>query len=214
MNSELTKTFLKSGMIDSHFHLFHMKKRDMDHIEIFQHCIENGLEYAVDIGINHNNFEERIITAADYPQLYTAHGYYPSECENENLDNLLEYLEECLKKDKKAVALGEIGFDFFHNYGNKIKQAKLFRKQLDLANRLNLPVIIHSRDAEAETLELLTELKPNAGGIIHCFSYSEVTSIEVYRNRILHFFRRKSHIQKIRNHSGCSKSSSAESTTA
>ncbi len=178
MQNKNSKINLRNGIIDSHFHLFHMKKRGMNHLEIIEQCFDSGLEYALDIGINPENFQERIKTALKYPGLYTAHGYYPSECTSKELDSSLAYLESCLSNDSKALALGEIGFDFFHEYGNKSLQEALLRDQLKIADKLDLPVIIHSRDAEAETLQILANETPSRGGIIHCFSYSAETALK------------------------------------
>ncbi|HAK44412.1 MAG TPA: hydrolase TatD [Spirochaeta sp.] len=169
---------LKENMLDSHFHLFHMKEREMDYMNIIKDCFDSGLTYALDIGINPDNFDVRIKTAAGLDGLYTAHGYYPSQCTSENLDSELEYLEICLEKDPKAIAVGEMGLDFFHDYGNAELQSVLVKKQIEIANRLSLPVIIHSRNAEKETIELLSENSPDAGGIIHCFSYSPAAAAE------------------------------------
>ena len=167
---------LEKDMIDSHFHLFHMKKLGMDYMNIIKTCFEDGLTYAVDIGINPDNFKDRTKTAAGIRGLYTAHGYYPSQCTSDNLDYELEYLETCLVNDSKAVAVGEMGFDFYHDYGTPELQAGLIKKQIKIAERLKLPVIIHSRDAEQETLDLLKQYTPSAGGIIHCFSYTPETA--------------------------------------
>ena len=169
---------IKNGMLDSHFHLFHMKKVGMDYMNIITECFDSGLTYAIDIGINPENFAARIKTATDISGLYTAHGYYPSQCSSDNLDAELEYLEECLTNDSKALAVGEMGLDFYHDYGSAELQADLVKRQIEIANRLNLPVIIHSRDAETETIDLLEKHKPSAGGIIHCFSYSPETALK------------------------------------
>ncbi|MDC7226916.1 MAG: TatD family hydrolase [Spirochaetales bacterium] len=163
-------------MLDSHFHLFHMKKLEMPYMDLIKHSFDEGLVYALDIGINADNFEDRIKTAAELKGLYTAHGYYPSQCNSDDLESELEYLEQTLINDNKAVALGEIGLDFYHDYGSFELQAELVKRQINIANRLNLPVIIHSRNAEAETLKLLDENRVDRAGIIHCYSYSPETA--------------------------------------
>ncbi len=176
MEKDLNKLHLINGIIDSHFHLFQMKNVGMDYIEIIEACFDNGLKYALDIGITPGNFKERMDTASKYKGLYTAHGLYPSQCTAETLDSDIEYLEKCLIEDPKAIALGEIGLDFFRNYGTEELQTALLKKQLSLADRLDLPVIIHSRDAEELTIKILSESAPERKGIIHCFSYSPETA--------------------------------------
>jgi TatD DNase family protein len=167
MQPDIKRLNLSKGMVDSHFHLYHMLYREMKAFDIIEHCFSKGLEYAVDIGINADNFKARIETAEKFSGLYTAHGYYPSECVNPDIEEKLSFLSDCLTIDPKAVALGEIGLDFFHDYGTAQQQRELFRKQLLLADKLNLPVIIHSREAEMETLEVLKEFSPAQKGIIH-----------------------------------------------
>lgn len=178
LNDDLKKINLSEGMLDSHTHLFHMKKNGMDYRSIISHCFENGLEFAVDIGINPDNFEERIKFAAELDGLYTSHGYYPSDCTAENIDELLRLLEQTLSADKKAIAVGEMGLDFYHNYGPYELQAVLVKRQIKIADNFGKPIVIHSRDAENETIELLSDCPPENGGIIHCFSYSPSAAIK------------------------------------
>ncbi len=104
-----------------------------------------------------------------YDSLYAAVGYHP-EIANKIVDKDFEILEELVKNNKKIVAIGEIGLDYYWNKDNQEQQRKVFRKQLELAEKLNLPVIIHSRDAIGETYEILSRY--HVRGIIHCFSGS------------------------------------------
>ena len=178
MKSDYERIRLFEGIVDSHFHLYHMLSKGMDAFSILESCFSAGLEYAVDIGITPENFEGRRETAAAYPGLYTAYGYYPSRCDSDSLSEDLEFLEKSISGDPKAVAVGETGLDFYHSYGSPEQQIALLEKQISLADRLELPVIIHSRDAESETLEVLDSHTPRRGGVIHCFSYSAETALK------------------------------------
>lgn len=105
-----------------------------------------------------------------YKNLYACVGYHP-EISNKIVDKDYEILEETIQKNPKIVAIGEIGLDYYWEKDNKETQREVFRKQLELAEKLHLPVVIHSRDAMNETYEILKEFK-GVKGVIHCFSGS------------------------------------------
>lgn len=104
-----------------------------------------------------------------YENLYACCGYHP-EIANKIVDKDFELLENLVKNTPKIVAIGEIGLDYYWNKDNKEKQKEVFRKQLEIAERLDLPVVIHSRDSIGETYDILSEYKVR--GVIHCFSGS------------------------------------------
>ncbi len=104
-----------------------------------------------------------------YDCLYASIGYHP-EVANNIVEKDYELLENLVKNNPKIVAIGEIGLDYYWNKDNKEKQRQVFRKQLEIAERLNIPVVIHSRDSIGETYEILSEY--HVRGVIHCFSGS------------------------------------------
>lgn len=104
-----------------------------------------------------------------YDCLYAAVGYHP-EVANNIVDKDYLELEKIIKSNNKIVAIGEIGLDYYWVKDNKDKQREIFRKQLSLAEKLNMPVVIHTRDAINETYEILKEYKVK--GVMHCFSGS------------------------------------------
>ena len=104
-----------------------------------------------------------------YKNLYTCIGYHP-EVSNKIVEKDYEILEEMVKNNPKIVAIGEIGLDYYWNKDNKDKQREVFCKQLEIAEKLKLPVVIHSRDSINETYEILKKYK--VSGVIHCFSGS------------------------------------------
>ena len=75
-----------------------------------------------------------------------------------------------MAKNEKIVAIGETGLDFYYNYSPKDIQLLVFKEQIKIANEVSLPLIIHTRDAFKETIEILRDLKPNAGGVLHCYT--------------------------------------------
>ena len=104
-----------------------------------------------------------------YKNIYCAVGYHP-EVTNRIVDNDLEILENLIKSNKKIVAIGEIGLDYHYGKENISQQQELFKKQLSLAEKLNLPVVIHTRDAIEDTYQILKNYKVK--GVMHCFSGS------------------------------------------
>ena len=104
-----------------------------------------------------------------YKNLYACIGYHP-EVSNKIVEKDYETLEEMVKNNPKIVAIGEIGLDYYWNKDNKDKQREVFCKQLEIAEKLKVPVVIHSRDSINETYEILKKYK--VSGVIHCFSGS------------------------------------------
>ncbi len=104
-----------------------------------------------------------------YDCVYASVGYHP-EVADKIVDKDFEILEELVQKNKKIVAIGEIGLDYYWNKDNKEKQREVFRRQLELAEKLDLPVVIHSRNSIGETYEILSQY--HVRGVIHCFSGS------------------------------------------
>ena len=104
-----------------------------------------------------------------YKNLYACIGYHP-EVSNKIVEKDYEILEKMVKNNPKIVAIGEIGLDYYWNKDNKDKQREVFCKQLEIAEKLNVPVVIHSRDSINETYEILKKYK--VSGVIHCFSGS------------------------------------------
>ena len=104
-----------------------------------------------------------------YEPLYASIGYHP-EVSNNIVEKDFEILEDLVKNNKKIIAIGEIGLDYYWHKDNKERQIEVFRRQLEIAERLNVPVVIHSRDSIGETYEILREYKVR--GVIHCFSGS------------------------------------------
>lgn len=112
-----------------------------------------------------------------YPFIYASAGVHPENCDNE-IGGWLDEIERLLK-EKKVAALGEIGLDYHYEGYDREKEIFFFEEQLKLAQRLDMPVIIHSRDATQDTMELLHKYKPR--GVMHCFSGSAETARELVK---------------------------------
>lgn len=132
-------------------------------------------------GTNLNTSQDSVSLANSYDFISAAvgiHPFYANDLPADYIDIVCKY-----SKDKKVVAIGEIGLDYHYEDYNKNLQVKIFEDQLKLANDLNLPVIIHERDAHLDTLNLLKKYKPK--GVVHCFSGSlelanEIISLGMY----------------------------------
>ena len=152
--------------IDTHCHL---SKEDYDDIDlVIKENRENNISKIIISGCSRDSIFESIELSKRYEEVYLTLGFHPSEVETVNDEDLLE-LENLLKLDK-VVGLGEIGLDYYYGKDNKKEQIELFRKQLVIAEKLDIPVVIHSRDAVEDTINILKEF--DLTGVIHCFSGS------------------------------------------
>lgn len=104
-----------------------------------------------------------------YPQIYTISGISPNDIVN-NVENIDKEIMEITKiaQDKKVVAIGEIGLDYYWNKENKELQKYAFIKQIEIANNQNLPIVIHTREAVNDTLEIIKTHTVNKKGVFHC----------------------------------------------
>lgn len=164
-------------------------------VDVHAHIIDEKFENPKEVVERANFFGvEKIICASssyetskksfDFVQniegLYCTVGVHPEDCET--FDEIESSLEE-LAKGKKVVAIGEIGLDYHYENFNKEKQKQVFEKQILIADRLSLPIVIHSRDAMADTMEILKRNKDKLknGGIFHCYSGSVEEAKEILK---------------------------------
>ena len=160
---------MKPKIFDSHAH-YDSQQFDEDREELLLSMEANGVGTIVNAGASWDSVTEVVELAQKYPFMYAAVGVHPDEVGALD-DERFEYMKAQCKKDK-VVAVGEIGLDYYWDNESHDVQKKWFIKQLELARELDLPVIIHSRDAAADTLEIMKEYGQGLRGVIHCFSYS------------------------------------------
>lgn len=145
---------------------------DEDRESLLGSLQQQGIEYVINVGASLASTARAISLAADYDFIYAAAGVHPSDTDELNEENFIWLKGQC-KKDK-VVAVGEIGLDYHYPDTNKPIQQKWFVRQLQLANEVQLPVIIHSRDAAKDTLDIMKGEAPvEKGGVIHCYSYTK-----------------------------------------
>lgn len=156
--------------IDTHCHISKNYYDDIN--EIITDSKNNGLEKIIISCCAVEDIEESLNIINNYDNVYATFGYHPDQIDKV-CDEDLKRLETLIKTNQKIVGIGEIGLDY--HYGtDKEKQKKLFKEQLKIAQRLNLPVVIHSRDATKDTIDILKMY--NVSGVIHCFSGSLETA--------------------------------------
>ena len=158
-------------IFDTHAH-YDDEIFDEDRDELLWKMKEQGVDFIVNVGSSIASTEKTLELVERYPFLYGSVGVHPSET-GELTENRMLWLEEVWSREK-IVAVGEIGLDYHWPEPEREIQKKWFRRQLVLASKVELPVIIHSRDAAEDTLRILKEWdKDKTGGVIHCFSYTK-----------------------------------------
>ena len=161
-------------IFDSHAHYDDIAF-DEDRYSLLKEMNENGVCGIVTCAVNNSSSKDVIKLSNDFDFIYCAVGIHP-----ENIDDGYDLLEiKELAKHKKCIAIGEIGLDYNFNDTNKEEQKKLFQEQIILANELDLPIIVHDRDAHEDTLNLLKKYKPK--GVVHCFSGSTEMANEILK---------------------------------
>ena len=147
--------------IDTHCHLSY---EDYDNLD----DIVNNIDIAITSGTNDDTNKEVLDVVNKYKNIYGTLGFHPEDIDKFN-DNSLSIIESNLNNEK-IVAIGEIGLDYYWVKDNKEEQKELLRKQMKIAEKYNMPVVIHSREAALDTYKILRDYKVK--GTIHCFSYS------------------------------------------
>lgn len=155
-------------LFDTHAHL-NDERFDGERDELILSLQNNGVGAYCEIGYDVESSKKAVFLAEKYDFVYAACGVHPHDTQNlceEDMNNLKELL-----KSPKAVALGEIGLDYYYDNSPRDKQKNWFDRQLKLAVELDKPVVIHTRDAMADTIDIL-KANPQNNGIIHCYSGS------------------------------------------
>jgi TatD DNase family protein len=153
-------------MIDTHCHLAD-KRFDKDRALVFDRAHHAGVTHFVEIAYAPEIVPKAHDLAREHANLFLCVGVHPSES-GRVPETYLETLRDHARHPR-VVAIGETGLDFYRDYAPRADQEHWFRMQLRLADELGLPVVIHQRSALADTLAILEEMRPAAGGVLHCF---------------------------------------------
>jgi len=156
-------------LIDTHCHL-DFPQFDSDREEVIRRSKEAGIDYIVNVGSSIKGSQDSLVLAKEHDFIYATVGIHPHEADNSDKEALKSV--ESMAGQKKVVAIGEIGLDYYKNYSQKDNQLRLFKELVVLAKEFNLPLVIHNRQAEPDTLRILKEAMP-VKAVLHCFSSGE-----------------------------------------
>ena len=165
------------NIFDTHSH-YADSAFDGDRDELRAALPDKGVRFAALAGSSMQDSAENVALAQKYGYIYAAVGVHP-ESVDETPSDYREKLTELVKSSEKVRAIGEIGLDYHYENYDRDKQILFFRQQLELARELSLPVIVHSRNASEDTLDILKEYRP--AGVVHCFSGSAEVAREVIK---------------------------------
>lgn len=154
---------------DSHAHLDDDKFND-DREEIINKIHKEDIDKFISAGYSLDGSKKAIALSNKYEFIYSTCGISPNDIPQteDELWIMLEKIEKLVKENKKVVAIGEIGLDYYWNKDNKELQKQAFIKQIEMANRFELPIVIHTRDAVMDTLEILKQNNVKCKGVFHC----------------------------------------------
>ncbi|MCD4760314.1 TatD family hydrolase [bacterium] len=171
-----------TGLIDSHFHSISMQKKGININQHLSELFSMGFSGGLDIGTEPGDTSARVSLLSSFQKIRFTSGLSPSlaaEIEKgKSLKSLLSILEKDIREYSPS-AIGEIGLDWYWDYGTRQIQKDLMAAQINLANSYHLPVIIHNREADDDLIQLLKSTPCIAGGIIHCFSSTWETAKEL-----------------------------------
>lgn len=159
-------------IIETHFHLDMLKAESRENI--VAKCLQQNIQKMITISTSANNLDEVISIAETFPEIYCTQGLHPHDGKEWNesvLAHILKNLKDP-KKNKKIVAIGEIGLDYYYSKSPREEQLKAFEEQLQIAVDHNLPTVIHTRDADEDTIAVLKNFSSTLKrkGVVHSFT--------------------------------------------
>lgn len=167
MQNLKTEVWFADMLFDSHAHLDDAKFNE-DFEEVIEKITSSAIKAVVDVGADLESSKKAVELSEKYPFIYAAVGIHP--CDADTTDIVFDEIK-ALATHKKVVAIGESGLDYYWDSVPRDVQKKSFIRHIELSNELNLPLIVHNRDAHQDTFDILKEYKPK-NAIIHCFSAS------------------------------------------
>jgi len=155
-------------LVDTHCHIALLYQDPIEQIRVIDDAKRAGVEIIINVTTNLPDFFSSYKNIKNIPNIYHTIGLSPAEVSNPGKDWELK-LKEGLTYEN-VVAVGEIGLDYYHKYGDRNSQIEFFITQLEIASYNNLPVVIHNRDAGTDMKDILKSKAPAEGGVMHCFS--------------------------------------------
>ncbi len=166
-----------TGIFDTHAH-YADSAFDADREQVLNELPDKGVKLVMLAASGLDDSAENMRLAQKYDYIYAAAGVHPESIDETPAD-YLDRLREMTASEPKIKAIGEIGLDYHYEGYDRDAQIRFFREQLELAAELDMPVIVHSRDASEDTLDILMEYRPR--GVVHCFSGSAETAREILK---------------------------------
>ena len=162
-------------IIDSHAHIYYDSFNN-DLQEVLDRALNSGVKKIICVGVDLESSTKWINLAHKFDNIYATVGFHPHES-NLAEKNYLKILES-MAQDLKVVAIGEIGLDYHYNHSEQKTQEKVFLEQLELAKSINLPAVVHSRNADEETIKIISKV-PKSVGVVHCFASNLEQALKV-----------------------------------
>ncbi len=157
-------------LFDTHAHL-DSRRFDKDREKVIKNLYKNEVSLVVNPGVDFASSVKAVFLANKYDNVYAAVGVHPHEAKGMD-DNTIDILKELSNKEK-VIAIGEIGLDYHYDNSPREVQRRRFKEQIKLAKEINLPIIVHDRDAHQDVFEIIKEeADTNLKGVIHCYSGS------------------------------------------
>lgn len=165
----------RAMLVDTHAHLDDRKFSD-EREDVIQRSLAAGVRCIITVGTDLDSSHAAVALAQQHASVYAAVGVHPHDAARVGPDTM-DRLRQCAGEDR-VVAIGETGLDFYRNLSPHERQKEVFVAHLELARRVNKPVIIHDRDAHSETMAVLRETGWNHPGVLHCFSGDREMALE------------------------------------
>ena len=156
--------------IDTHCHIFD-SAFDIDREDVIKECLNQNVKKLIVVGFTKETNKLALELSSKYEFIYPTVGLHPTELDDYS-DNFFVYLEDLIKENKNIVGIGECGLDYYWDSSKKELQKQVFLKQIELSLKYDLPLIIHSRDAIGDTLEVLKSVGKPLKGVMHGYSGS------------------------------------------
>lgn len=165
-------------LFDTHAHVTDTRF-DNDRENMLQLAFSEGLEYILCPSVDRQSAVAGRELASKYENIYVAVGVHPHEAKDateEDFEAFTQWAEE-----DKVVAIGEIGLDYYYDFSDRVSQMRVFKRQIDIARQVNLPIIIHDRDAHGDMMDTLKEYGKGVRGVMHCYSGSYEMAMEAIK---------------------------------
>lgn len=156
--------------VDTHCHIFD-KAFDLDREDVLKKCLDKNVSKLIVVGFDKETNKLALELSSKYNFLFPTVGLHPTELDDYS-DDFFLYLEDLIKSNKNIVGIGECGLDYYWDTSKKDLQKKVFLKQIELSLKYDLPLVIHSRDAIGDTLEVLKSVGKPLKGVMHGYSGS------------------------------------------